>query len=122
MNCRITVNHQITLTDKDKAATVHTMKHVGGQSSRSVILNSWFRWMEMSGQLNEKEDLHLGKVPRCPININLLWPRPRSFGEEKDLSPHPGIEIRILGFSTRKLATALTEIIRPRSFIELWLW
>jgi hypothetical protein len=98
------------------------MKHVGGQSSRSVILNSGFRWMEMSGQLNDQEDLRRGKVPRYPININLLWPRPRTFGEEKDLYPYPGIEIRILGFSTRKLATTVTEIIRPRSFINLWLW
>jgi len=94
------------------------MKHVGGHSSRSVILNSVFRWMEMSGQLNNQEDLRRGKVPRHPININLLWLRSRSFGEEKDLSPYPGIEIQILGFSTRKLATTLIEIIRPRGFIK----
>jgi len=98
------------------------MKHVGGQSSRSVILNSGFRWMEMSGELNDREDLRQGKVPRYPINVNLLWPWSRRFREETDLSPHPRIEIRILGFSTRKLATTLTEIIRPRSFIKLWLW
>jgi hypothetical protein len=106
---RIRVNHQITLTEEGKAAIAHAMKHVGGQSSRSVILNSRFGWLEISGQLNGQEDLRRKKVPQYTININLLWPRSRSFEEEKDLFLHPGIEIRILGFSTCKLATTLTD-------------
>ena len=86
------------------------MKHVGGQSKGSFILNSGLRWMEMSGQLNDQEDLRQGKVFWYTININLLWSRSRSFGEEKDLSPHTEIEIRILCFATPKLANTLTEI------------
>jgi hypothetical protein len=57
VNRKITVNHQITLTVNGKAVIAHAMKHVGGQSSRTFILNSVFRWMEMSGQLNDQEDL-----------------------------------------------------------------